>query len=819
MHVLKFGGTSLADASKYQTVKDIVLAQHANDNAAVVLSAPKGVTNILVALADCAVKGESTDNLLTDLNRIFTSIIDDLSTSFTDFDKVSLLSIVEQKTAFLTERLKGMTLLGQCPDAINAQIICLGEFISVEVFAELVRANGQKAQVINPVELIVANGTFLSSMADIERSRQRFSCASLPDNTVLVMPGFCAGNEQGELVTLGRNGSDYSAAILAACLNANACEIWTDVDGVYNADPRRVIDAQLVEQLSYQEAMELSYFGAAVLHPKTIGPIAQYHIPCRIKNTLNPSAPGTLITNESIDVDHVVKGISTLDDVTMVNVAGPGMKGMVGMASRIFDAISRQQVSVLLITQSSSEYSISFCIHSSDEAVVKSTLEAEFELELNNQLLESIEFRNELSVISIVGDGMRKQQGIAASFFSSLSQTQVNVVAIAQGSSERSISAVIEGVKSQDAIKVIHQNFFTNLHLIDVFIVGCGTVGKALLQQIQKQQTFLKERNISLQVYGLANSRQLALLPDGIDLSSWEGVLAEQTEGFSLERISQFVTDNHLINPVIIDCTSNEAIAAQYVDYLNAGFHVITPNKKANTSSMAFYHQLRDAAQENKRRFLYETNVGAGLPVIDTLQNLISAGDELSGFQGILSGSLSYIFGKLDEGMSLSDATKIARDNGFTEPDPRDDLSGMDVARKLLIMAREAGMDMELEDIQIQSVLPDSFDASGSIDEFMTNLPKADEHYQQLAEKAKAEGKVLRYVGLIKDGKCACSIEAVGAEHPLFAIKDGENALALQSLYYQPIPLVIRGYGAGADVTAAGVFTDLMRTVSWKREV
>ncbi|NTS75473.1 bifunctional aspartate kinase/homoserine dehydrogenase I [Catenovulum sp. SM1970] len=819
MQVLKFGGTSLADASKYKTVKDIVLAQQAQDNAAVVLSAPKGVTNLLVALADNALKGLDTTSLLADLDQILMSIVNDLDKEFSGFDGQRLTKIVEEKTAFLKERLNGIALLGQCPDAVNAELICLGEFVSVEIFAELCRAHDQAAQVINPVELILAHGSYLSSMANIEESRKRFAQANLPAATVLVMPGFCAGNEAGELVTLGRNGSDYSAAILAACLDANGCDIWTDVDGVYNADPRRVYDAQLLEQLSYAEAMELSYFGASVLHPKTIGPIAQYHIPCRIKNTLNPSAPGTLITNDSKNTGHVVKGISTLDDVTMVNVAGPGMKGMVGMASRIFDAISREHVSVVMITQSSSEYSVSFCIYSSDTDKVRNTLESEFELELSNQLLEPIEFREELSVISIVGDGMRMHKGIAARFFNSLSQTQVNIVAIAQGSSERSISAVIEGNKSQDAIKVIHQNFFSNLHVIDAFIIGCGTVGKALLKQIEKQQTFLKERNISLQVYGLANSRQLALVPTGVKLDEWQNALDTAEQGFSLDALQTFVSDNHLTNPVIIDCTSNEAIADQYVDFLNAGFHVITPNKKANTSSMAFYDQLREAAQENKRRFLYETNVGAGLPVIDTLQHLINAGDELVGFQGILSGSLSYIFGKLDEGMTLSQATSIARDNGFTEPDPRDDLSGMDVARKLLIMAREAGMDMELDDIDVESVLPTSFDAEGSIDEFMTNLPQADAHYAELAEKAKAEGKVLRYVGLIQDGKCKCSIEAVDAAHPLHAIKDGENALAIESLYYQPIPLVIRGYGAGADVTAAGVFTDVLRTLSWKKEV
>lgn len=819
MQVVKFGGSSLADAQRYQSVRDIVLDKQKQAAQAVVLSAPKGVTNYLVALVAAAVAGEPIDSIIEQLEAKFNTIIQDLKNSYPNYNDESVKTIAAEKITFLKQRLQGIHLLGQCPDSVNASIICLGEYVSVEIFAELVRASGQKAIVIDPVKLIIANGGFLEAFADIEASRLLFAQAQLDKTAVWVMPGFCARNNANELVTLGRNGSDYSAAILAASIDASVCEIWTDVDGVYNADPNKVYNAQLVEQLSYQEAMELSYFGAKVLHPKTIGPIAQYNIPCKIRNTLNPAAPGTLITNQSIDSEHVVKGISTLNDVTMVNVAGPGMKGMVGMASRIFDAISRENISVVLITQSSSEYSISFCIHSSDSELAKAILEQAFELELSNKLLDPIELRDDLAVISIVGDGMRMQKGIAAKFFASLSQTNVNIVAIAQGASERSISAVIDGQKSQDAIKVTHQNFFTNLNVIDAFVVGCGTVGKALLKQLEKQQAILKARNISLKVYGLANSRTMALSPDGLDLAHWETALNNGDSTFTLANIQQFVTENHLINPVIIDCTSNEVIADQYVQFLAAGFHVVTPNKKANTGTMAYYNQLRQAAAETNRRFLYETNVGAGLPVIDTLQSLLSAGDELIGFQGILSGSLSFIFGKLDEGMSIAEATAIARSNGFTEPDPREDLSGLDVARKLLIMAREAGMEMELEDIEVQSVLPASFDASGSNDEFMDNLPKANIEYQKLVDDAKAQGKVLRYVGSIENGKCRCGIQAVGAEHPLYAIKDGENALAIESLYYQPIPLVIRGYGAGADVTAAGVFADLMRTMPWKREV
>lgn len=417
---------------------------------------------------------------------------------------------------------------------------------------------------------------------------------------------------------------------------------------------------------------------------------------------------------------------------------------------------------------------------------------------------------------------MHHQQGVAAKFFSSLAQARVNVVAIAQDSSERSISVVIEKRKCTAAMKVSHQNFFSHKPTIDVFLVGCGVVGSELIAQIARQQPKLREQNIALKVYGLANSKGMVFDENGIDLENWQPLLTAESDktpvAVTAENIKAFVRENHLINPVLVDSTSNEDLAMSYVDFLNEGFHVVTPNKKANTDSWEYYQALRVSAQKTNRRFLYETTVGAGLPVIDTLQSLIKAGDELLRFEGILSGSLSYIFGKLEEGMTLSEATAIAKENGFTEPDPRDDLSGMDVARKLLIMAREAGMQLEISDINIESVLPESFDASGDIPSFMENIKSLDAAFSEKVSTAKSEGKVLRYIGNIVDGKCQVSIEAVSQDHPLYSIKDGENALAIHSKYYQPLPFVLRGYGAGAAVTAAGVFGDLLRTLAWEHQ-
>lgn len=816
MEVLKFGGTSLADAQRILQVAELISKRQEDSRLGIVVSAMAGVTNFLAKAIDSALAGEAIEPRCSEFLSTHIAAVETLASELGNLEPKPLINLCHNVAQKLEQYLQGVQLLGECSARIYASIIILGERISVEILEHVLAAQNISVKRIASEDNIITCDSYTNAKPLYEETYSRFARHIDSPERVLLMAGFIAGGLDGRITTLGRNGSDYSAALMAVGLKANVLEIWTDVDGIYSTDPNVVSDAILLDAMSYEEAMELSFFGAKVLHPKTIAPIAAHQIPTRIKNTLNPGAPGTFIHQDTPQSNALVKGISLLDNVAMLSISGSGMKGIPGIATRIFSAISRKEISLILITQSSSEYTIGFCVAREDAERAHQALTNELQLELDAQLIKSIECRVDLSVISVVGDGMRTKRGVAGKFFSALASIDVNVVAISQGAAERSISAVVENKDAVPAVLISHQFFFNTCQDIHVFIFGVGTVGSRLLEQIQGQQHELLSQKINIKVCAIANSKKAVLNENGIELSDWQQALAEAEDVSSIEALIQFQKDQRLLNAIFVDCTSSEQVSLSYNKIFAAGMHIATPNKKANTDSDKYYHDIRLTANERGRKFLYETNVGAGLPVIDTLQNLIKSGDKLLAFEGILSGSLSYVFGLLDDGLSFSQAVKNAMENGFTEPDPRDDLSGMDVARKLLILFRESGYHAEINDVKIEPILPASFgDPHWDVTTFVQKLSEVDEHFSQLQANAQKEGKTLRCVGEIKDGICQVSTKAVDSSNPLFHIRDGENALAFTTVRYNPVPLVIRGYGAGADVTAAGVFADILRTVSW----
>lgn len=819
MRVLKFGGTSVANSDRFQDVANIALDTATKTQTALVLSAPAKITNLLVALVAQGAAGNNGSKEFDDIRAIVEPIITTLGSKFESFDTEKVLDQFNVTMNLIRRRIDGMTLLGVCPELVMAFIESRGESFSILIMAELLKALGKKVRVIDPVQVLVTEGGIMESSVNIEASKARYSALEDDKEAITLMSGFCGGNAQGELVLLGRNGSDYSAACLATISNAECCEIWTDVDGVYSCDPRAVEGAVLLKKMSYAEAMELSYFGAKVLHPRTIAPIAQFRIPCLIKNTKNPQGPGTLISDET-DFSVPIKGISDLKNIALINISGPGMKGMVGMAGRLFTAVSRAGVSVALITQSSSEYSISFCVSQSELSKAKKVINNEFKLELKESLLNPIEVKEGCAIISVVGDGMRMVRGISGKFFRALAEANVNIRAIAQGSSERSISAVISQKRVTEAVAFAHTAFFNTKQRLDLVLIGCGGVGGELLAQVKRQRESLSNTHgIDIRVVGIGNSKHFISDSNCVDLDNYKSLLdASDTPALTPENAENLIKNNHLINPILVDCTSSESLALSYIDYMKAGYHIVTPSKKANTNTYEYYKKLREASKIHNRKFLYEANVGAGLPVINTVQNELAAGDSLIEFSGILSGTLSFLFGLVEDGKTLSEATQIAYDKGFTEPNPADDLDGMDVARKLLILARECGYQLELSDVDVQGAVPSQFLKGANAKEVIANIKNADKDFSSLVTKAKAEGKVLRYVGTIKDGKCSCKVQAVGADNALFKVRDGENALSLTTAYYQPIPLVIRGYGAGTAVTAAGVLADILRLQNWAHE-
>lgn len=828
MLTLKFGGTSMGSAKRILDSVEIMTDRAKTDRISVVVSAVAGVSNSLQAAIDAAVAGEDPASAIKSLKKIHKNICQEIEKTVEGFHADAVLAQINPHFDELSKLLIGVASFGECPLSIHCRIMGMGELCCVPIVDAVLKAKGQDVLMLDSRAFIFTTGNQKEGDPDYARTFKAFApycdgevCGK---NRILLLPGFvCSWSAHSEdkpaMGLLGRNGSDFSAAIVAASLEAKRAEFWTDVDGIYTADPRVVPDAVLVDDMTYQEAMELSFFGSKVLHPKTLAPLQSKNIEAWSLNSHNPAARGTRIGSgpfEDSTFKGAVRGISCLKNTALISVSGSGMKGRTGIASRIFAAVSRAGISMLLITQSSSEYTISFCVKSSQAQAVKDALDAEFDLEIREGALNEVEIQSDCAIVSIVGDAMKANRGVAGKFLNALSNTGINVIAIAQGSSERSISTVIQGDNGDKAVRAVHVAFFNSRQTIEVFAFGTGTIGSALMDQIKSQRKKLKDQNVEIKVMAIANSKKMVLDSNRIKMTNWRDTLAASETKSDLDEILRFVAETKPLNPIFVDCTASYDLPNRYLDILNAGMSIATPNKRANSMGMDFYHNLRNTANKNHCRFLYETNVGAGLPIIDTLQTLYKSGDHLVAFNGIMSGSLSYIFGRLDEGASFSQAVLEAKAKGFTEPDPRDDLGGMDVARKALIVARESGIKLELDDIKMNSIFPESFSLEGSTEEFLKRLPEVDGYFADKIKSLSKSKKVIRMgASIAKDGQVSVGLLEVGEDNPLFSVKGGENAFVFTTERYSPIPLTIRGYGAGADVTAAGVFGDILRTVSF----
>ena len=651
-----------------------------------------------------------------------------------------------------------------------------------------------------------------------------------------VITGFIASTPEGIPTTLKRNGSDFSATIFGALLRAKTVTIWTDVDGVYSADPRKVNEAVVLESLSYEEAWEMSYFGANVLHPRTTQPAMQYNTPVKIRNFFNLDAPGTTIRTRGVCVgphckdieEQFVKGFATIDDVAMINVEGTGMIGVPGVASSVFSSVRDAGVNVIMISQASSEHSICFAVKSEDTEAAKNAVEEKMSDKIKAGLVKNVEVLPRHAILAAVGGGLGKHEGVAATMFTSLANANINIVAIAQGASENNLTVVVNGDDSTRALRAVHSRFYLSETPLAVGIVGgTGLVGRTLLRQLKEQSAALHDDfNVDVRVLGICNSREMLCSDVGIDLDSWEEAFEgkDAADGsvksdFSPEAFNASILSPYIPNRVIIDCTASGAVAEQYEGWLKAGIHVITPNKKANSSEQEYYQKLRKIQREGYTHYFYEATVGAGLPILSTLKTLTDTGDKVKQIEGIFSGTLSYIFNEYDPSKKFSDIVKQAKELGYTEPDPRDDLDGMDVARKVTILAREAGMTSipDAAALEKRSLVPDELKDVNSIEEFMEKLPEFDDRIAAEAEAADAAGKVLRFVGVVdvENQKGSVELRQYDKNHPFGSLKGSDNIISFRTERYDEQPLIVRGPGAGADVTAGGVFGDLLRLAAY----
>lgn len=811
MRVIKFGGSSVASAENIEKVYAIVKDKSEEGKLAVVVSALGGVTDKLIAAGKAAAEGnESYKDILAELEERHLAEVRKL---IPIAGQSTVLSQVKKLLNGLESTCEGVFLIGELSKKTLDRIMSNGELLSSYIISERMKAAGLNVLLKDSRELIKTDSGFGKAVVDFETSNLRIWQYFNQATDVTVLPGFVASNDAGETTTLGRGGSDYTAAIIAGALNAESLEIWTDVSGMMTADPRVVSQAYPIQKISYGEAFELSHFGAKVIYPPTIQPVLEKKIPVWVKNTFAPNDAGTLIQENGNGSDVMVKGISSINKIALLSLEGSGMVGVPGFSKRLFEALALESVNVILITQSSSEHSICVAINEADVIKAKTAIDSEFAYEISVKKVDPLSIERELSIVALIGDKMKNHAGVSGKMFSALGRNGVNIRAIAQGSSEKNISTVINEKDVKKALNVLHEEFFeTPTKQLNLFVAGVGNVGRKLLEQIQQQKQFLNEElGLNVRVVGLANSKKMAFNEEGFDLTNWKAEL-DKGEAMQLGAFAKHAKAKNMRNSVFVDNSASEEVAKIYSEFLKNNISVVTCNKIAAASEYENYRKLKREARAHNVSFLFETNVGAGLPIIGTLNDMVRSGDRVRKIEAVLSGSLNFIFNNFKTGVSFEEIVRQAQTEGYTEPDPRIDLTGTDVKRKILILIRESGVAMEMNDIASDPFMPaDCLD--GTVDNFFSKLKEHKQVFDDIYKEAEAKGEKLKFVATYNDGKASVGLRSVAPDHPLYKLDGKDNIVLFTTDRYPDQPLIVKGAGAGAEVTASGIFADIIKTV------
>ena len=810
MKVLKFGGSSVGDTTAITNTVEIIQSAIKEDACVVVVSAMQGVTDSLIQIGRLAADGDA--EFREKIKLLEAKHFEAIRSLIPIAKQSATLSAVKQHLNELESISEGVFLLGELSTKTQDRIVSFGELLSSIIISAKFSSAGIENIWKDTRELIRTDSNFGFAAADFTTTNKLINeFINENPSQLYIVGGFIASDENGVTTTLGRGGSDYTASIFAAALDANVLEIWTDVSGMMTADPRLVRHSKAIPQVSYKEAMELSYFGAKVIYPPTIQPVMTRDIPVLVKNTFAPEDAGTLIEKNSVHKKEIACGISSINHIALLTLEGSGMIGIPGFSKRLFSSLSKAKINVILITQSSSEHSICVAVSEKDFVLAKQAIDEEFAHEINLGKVDELKVETGLSIVALVGDNMRNHQGISGKMFSALGHNGINILAIAQGSSERNISTIIKSSDVKKAINVLHEDFFeTPTKQINLFIVGVGNVGGKLLEQIRQQANFLQENlRLQVRVVGLANSRKMLIKDEGIDLSDWKTQL-DSAVPMSHEWFLGFVFKQNLRNTIFVDMTADEKIANLYESLLRRSISVVACNKISASSTFENYSHLKDLAREYSTSFLFETNVGAGLPIINTLNDLIRSGDTIKEIQAVLSGTLNFVFNNYDGTRPFAEVVRQAQNEGYTEPDPRLDLSGTDVARKILILIREAGNKIELSEIENKPFLPEEC-FEGSVEDFYKQLAANEKHFQKLLGEARQKNAKLKYIASFKDGKASVGLQHVTQEHDFYSLSGKDNAVLFYTNRYAQQPLVVKGAGAGAEVTASGVFADIIR--------